>query len=147
MSLTGCIGLFYSPYYTMQAYEGDNRPDNETSTLRPGWGSGEIVTFDDRHLRPDNHSWEGFLILQPSKVEMLPGTHTVTVYRRYWDWKNTSVYRTITFVSEEGHDYTVRSEKHCPDKWDVAIWIEDDTNGEVVAGHGPCEVQYLESDY
>ena len=140
MSLTGCIGLFYSPYYTLQAYEGNNKPDNETSTLRPGWGSGEIVSFDGRQLRPDSHSWDGFLLLQPSKVEMLPGTHTVTLFRFYQFWHGgRREYPAITFVSEAGHDYTVQSEKYCPDEWSVAFWIEDDTNGQVVAGRGPCE--------
>lgn len=139
MSLAGCLGLIYNPKNTLQAYEGSKRPDNEKSTLRPGWGSAEIVFFDDWPLRPDHHSWDEFLLLQPSKVEMLPGTHTVTLDRYYVFWYGIRVSSTLSFVSEAGHDYTVRSEKNCPDKWEVAFWIEDDTNGQVVAGHGPCE--------
>lgn len=146
MSLVGCIGLFYNPKHTLQAYEGNKRPINETSTLRPGWGGGEIFFFDGIGLRPDNASWDGFLLLQPSKVEMLPGTHDVTVHYSDWDWNNTNVYESLTFVSEAGHDYTVRAEKHCPVTWAVAIWIEDNTNGQIVAGDGPCEDQYIESE-
>ncbi|HED12380.1 MAG TPA: hypothetical protein ENI62_01750 [Gammaproteobacteria bacterium] len=114
---------------TMQSYEGVERIKTETSILKPGFTV--IGGFlPDLGIRIDSVDGKK-LSFEDDKVELLPGSHTV-----FLKWK-TADEEYLTFVTQAGHNYTIRRS----DGWqqcDIRWWIVDDTTDEIVTEVTKC---------
>lgn len=110
---------------TMQTYSGMKLQKAEVATIKPEFqvlGNLTIISVDDKKLEL------GF-----DKVEVLPGQRKINLGWGKQGYRF-AYYQDLYFFAEAGHVYIVRGNAG----WGKPIfWIEDNNNGNVVAGNKP----------
>ncbi len=132
--MTGCSG---PPF---KAYKGPELPDDQVAILdwSHSWRA-TVIEIDGKRLPFEMCLSKAFLTGRPSppdQARLLPGKHTI-VYVGHVDagGPRQDWVRTTTLDMKPGHRYAVMAENNVL-LGAAALWIVDQTTGEVVAAHG-----------
>ena len=125
--------------HTLQVYTGQKLPASEVVVLECGSHTGSygflkygfyathILFVDGQGKKAGEHR-----VHYLKSVEMLPGTHKVTVLIEEVGGHGRSSPVSITFDGQSGRTYVIKGfVANPPDHW---LWIEDKDTGQVVAG-------------